>query len=194
MGLKLLLNMAAYVRDKKALLLLIRELTDLLTSEDILLLDFILTIVMELTEFPPTEETVKELSRTLTAVKNLALYHKDPTITNKAKMVAGALEDLLHKYYVSNPEEALRKINGLLKDGKFEEAIDLALAVGDKYILKWLAGELENMEKVRLQIGERIILGPVYKSPLQEMFGSRELHPPLLGDFKQSEKSKLKEC
>ncbi|NJE07524.1 hypothetical protein E3E31_03120 [Thermococcus sp. M39] len=188
MGLMLLRNMAVSTGDYKALLILIRESRELLNSEDVLLIDSLLTIIMELTRLPVTKETVEEFSRTLTIVKNLALHHKESIIRYKAKTVAEAIEDLLRRYYESRPEEAIQRINELLKNERFEEAIDLALAIGDKYILKWLAEELEKMEKKRLQINGRIIPRPVYKSLSPEKLSSRTIRPLLLKDFKSPRK------
>ncbi|WP_367884017.1 hypothetical protein [Thermococcus sp. JCM 11816] len=155
----------------------------MLTVEDIPLIDFALTLLLDVAHYPPLrEEIIDDVAGVLTLVKNLALKGK-PGVSDKARLVAEKLEDAIYRYYKNRPEEAKQKIQELLINERFYEAIDLALAVGDTYVLNWLAEELEKMEKERLRINERVLPGPKYLSPPPEAKAQKSLKVPHISQF-----------
>ncbi|ASJ02640.1 hypothetical protein A3L09_04880 [Thermococcus profundus] len=183
MGLRLTLNTSSYTGDSSLLKMIFSEIKDMLTGEDIALTDFALNILLEVSDCPLQEELVDEVAGVLTLVKNLAIGRRSE-LREKARIVAEKLEDSIYRYYKNQPEEAKEKIQELLINERFYEAIDLALAVGDTYVLKWLEGELERMEKERLKINERILPGPKYPSPPPESKAQKTLNMPDLHKFR----------
>jgi len=190
MGLRLLLNVSVYTGDPSLLREIFSSVRDMLTEKDVPLADFALNILLEIAEHPLKEELIDDVARTLTLVKNLALG-KRPELREKARMVAEKLEDAVYKYYKGRPEEAKERINELLIEERFYEAIDLALAVGDTYVLKWLAEVLEKMGKETLKINERVLPRPKYPAIPPEKEAQRYLKPPTLSEFKTPRKSAL---
>ncbi|BAD86118.1 hypothetical protein, conserved [Thermococcus kodakarensis KOD1] len=182
MGLRLLLNTSAYTGDPALLKTVFSEVRDMLTVEDIPLIDFALTLLLDVAHYPLREEIIDDVAGVLTLVKNLALKGK-PGVSDKARLVAEKLEDAIYRYYKNRPEEAKQKIQELLINERFYEAIDLALAVGDTYVLNWLAEELEKMEKERLRINERVLPGPKYLSPPPEAKAQKSLKVPHISQF-----------
>ncbi|MBP1911462.1 hypothetical protein [Thermococcus stetteri] len=156
MGLRLLLNTRAYTGDPSLLKTIFSEVADMLTGEDVILTDFALDLLLEIAQYPLQEELIDDVARVLTLVKNLALNEK-LGLSDKARLVVEKLEDAIYRFYKNRPEDAKQKIHELLINESFYEAIDLALAVGDTYVLNWLVQELERMEKERLKINERIL-------------------------------------
>ncbi|NJF24788.1 hypothetical protein [Thermococcus sp. Bubb.Bath] len=183
MGLKLLLNTSAYTGDPSLLKTIFYEVRDMLTMEDTLLVDFALNLLLEITHHPLREEFVDDVAGVLTLVKNLALQEQSE-VSDKARLVAEKLEDAAYRYYKDRPEEARRKIQELLINERFYEAIDLALAVGDTYVLNWVAQELERMEKKRLKINERVLPEPKYPFIPQERKAQKTINIPNLYKFK----------
>lgn len=190
MGLRLLLNVSAYAGEPSLLKTLFSEIPEMLSEKDVSLADFALDILLEISHYPLREELVDDVARVLTAVKNLAL-RKSPELAEKARIVAEKLELAIHNYYLKNPEKARKKIHELLINERFHEAIDLALAVGDTYILKWLAETLEKLNKETLKINERVLPGPKYLSMPPEKKTQRYLKPPTLAQFKGGKKSAM---
>ncbi|MDV3104512.1 hypothetical protein [Thermococcus waiotapuensis] len=188
MGLRLLLNVSTYTGDPSLLKEAFSAAGDMLTGEDVPLADFMLNILLEIAEHPLTEELIDEVARTLTIVKNLAMG-KNPELREKARIVAEKLEEAIYNYYKGRPEKAREKINELLINERFYEAVDLALAVGDTYVLKWLADVLEKMGEETLKINERVLPGPRYLSVPPEKKAQRYLTPPSLSQFKTPRKS-----
>ncbi|WP_040681386.1 hypothetical protein [Thermococcus zilligii] len=188
MGLRLLLNVGTYTGDPSLLKEVFSSAGDMLTGEDVPLADFMLNILLEIAEHPLTEELIDDVARTLTTVKNLALG-KNPELGEKARIVAEKLEGAIYNYYKGRPERAREKINELLINERFYEAVDLALAVGDTYVLKWLADVLEKMGRETLKINERVLPGPRYLSVPPEKKAQRYLTPPSLSQFKTPRKS-----
>ncbi len=190
MGLRLLLNVSVYTGDPSLLKDIFSAIGDMLSGEHVSLADFALGILLEIAEHPLIEEILDDVARTLTLVKNLALG-KNPELGEKARLVAEKLEDAICRYYNGRPEKAKEKINELLIEERFHEAIDLALAVGDTYILKWLAEVLKEMGKETLKINERVLPGLRYPSLPPEKKAQRYLKLPSLSQFKTSRKSAL---
>ncbi len=60
------------------------------------------------------------------------------------------------------PEEAKKRIHRLLLDGSIYEAIDLAIAVGDRYILEWLHEEIGKRGWTGVEFTPRFISGAPY--------------------------------
>ncbi len=190
MGLRLLLNVSVYTGDPSLLREVFSSVRDMLTEKDVPLADFALTILLEIASYPLTEELIDDVARTLTLVKNLALG-RNPELREKARLMAEKLEEAIYRYYKGRPEKAKEKINELLIEERFYEAIDLALAVGDTYVLKWLAEVLEKMGKETLKINERVLPGPRYPALPPEKKAQRYLKPPSLSQFKTPRKSAL---
>ncbi|NJE61510.1 hypothetical protein [Thermococcus sp. 21S7] len=183
MGLRLLLNTGTYTGASPLLKTVFSEVGNMLSEKDVPLADFALDILMEVSNFPLNEELVDDAVRVLTAVKNLSL-RGDQKLGEKARLVAGRLEAAIKKYYLNNPEKAMEKLHELLVHERFYEAVDLALAVGDTYVLKWLAGVLKEMGKETLKINERILPGPKYPEIPPEKKAQRYLQPPTLSRFR----------
>ncbi|WP_461865288.1 hypothetical protein [Thermococcus sp.] len=140
MGLRLLLNLFIYAGDTKSLKFLLSEASDLLSSEsdDVPLVEFCLNTIQDAFKLPLNEDIIDEVSKVLTKIKNLSTQSKDFAIRMKARETLEIIEKVIYEYYRLNPEAAKRKISKLLLDGFIYEAIDLAIAVRDKYILEWL--------------------------------------------------------
>ncbi|WP_148882688.1 hypothetical protein [Thermococcus aciditolerans] len=183
MGLRLLLNTSVYTGATPLLKTVFFEVQDMLSEKDVALADFALDILLEISNFPLREEFIDDVVKTLTIVKNLALG-KSPELREKAKLVAEKLGAAIKKYYARNPQKAMEKLHELLVHERFYEAVDLALAVGDTYILKWLAGVLEEMGKETLEINERVLPGPKYPEVPPEKKAQRYLQPPTLSRFR----------
>lgn len=182
MGLRLLLNTASYTGSTSLLKEIFSSSRDMLMGDDVPLADFVLDMLLEISKFPLSGELIDDVATTLTAVKNLVLRRKE--LREKAKIVSELLEARLHEYYLKKPDEAKRKIHELLIREHFYEAIDLALAVGDTYVLGWLAETLEKMGKKSLEINERVLPGPRYPSVPLEKKAQRHLKPPALSQFR----------
>lgn len=190
MGLRLLLNVSAYTGDPSLLKEVFSSVRDMLSGEDVPLAEFALEILLDVSRYPLREELIDEVAGVLTAVKNL-VFGKRPELREKARLVAEKLEDAIYRYYKGRPEKARGKINELLIGERFYEAIDLALAVGYTYVLKWLAEVLEEMGKETLKINERVLPGPRYLSVPPEKKAQKYLKPPALSQFKTPRKSAL---
>ncbi|AJC72069.1 hypothetical protein X802_07760 [Thermococcus guaymasensis DSM 11113] len=193
-GLRLLLTIGAHSKSPSILKTLFSEITEILSSEsknDFPLVEFVLDILLEIPNYSMEEELIDEVARVLTAVKNLALREK-LILREKAKMVAERLELAIHDYYAQNPEKAKEKIHELLINERFYEAIDLALAVGDTYVLKWLTDVLEKFGKETLKINERVLPGPKYVSVPPEKKAQRYLRLPTLSQFRGTKRSAMR--
>ncbi|AAL80161.1 hypothetical protein PFDSM3638_00110 [Pyrococcus furiosus DSM 3638] len=176
-GLRLFLNISHEVKD------VLRELTFIIPSKDKFVLELGLDILEEISNVKITQETLDDFIAILTRVKNIALYGP-PEFRERAKVIAEKIEENLREFYKNNLEEAKRKINELLKEEKFYEAIDLALAIGDTYILKWLADVLEKLEKKTIEINERVIPRPKVVGQKVRTGEMKTLKPMTLKDLK----------
>ena len=162
MGLRLLLNLFIYAGDTKALKLLLTEIPDLLSGDDVPLIEFSLDIIQDSLRLPVTEDTIEELPTLLVRVKNLVLKNRDFTIRMKARETLEEIERVIYEYYRMRPEEAKKRIHRLLLDGSIYEAIDLAIAVGDRYILEWLHEEIKRRGERGIEFTPRFISGVPY--------------------------------
>ncbi|WP_430515199.1 hypothetical protein [Pyrococcus woesei] len=176
-GLRLLLNLPHDVKD------ILREITFIFPSKDKFVLELGLDILEEISKVKVTQETLDYFIAILSRIKDIALSGP-PEFREKAKVVVERIEDNLKEYYKNNLEEAKRKINELLKEEKFYEAIDLALAIGDTYILKWLADVLEKLEKKTVEINERVIPRPKSVGQKVRTGDMKTLRPIVLKDLK----------
>ena len=193
MGLRLLLNVGAHSMRPSLLKTFFSEIAEILSSvskEDFPLVEFVLDILLEVPHYRLEDELVDEVTQVLTMVKNIALRER-LILREKAKIVAERLELAIHDYYSQNPEKAKEKIHELLINERFNEAIDLALAVGDTYVLEWLTDVLEKFGKETLKINERILPGPKYVSIPPEKKAQRYLRPPTLAQFKETKRSAM---
>ncbi len=91
MGLRLLLNLFIYAVDTKALKLLLTEVPDLLSGDDVPLIEFSLDIIQDSLRLPVTDDTIEELPTLLVRVKNLVLKSRDFTIRMKARETLEAI-------------------------------------------------------------------------------------------------------
>ncbi|WP_048151100.1 hypothetical protein [Palaeococcus ferrophilus] len=190
MGLRLLFNAGTYTKKSSFMRLFFSEVPEMLGKRDILLSDFVLDLLIEASQFHLNGEIMDDVARALTAVKNVALG-KIPELREKARRATEAIERAIHRYYQNHPEKAKEKIQELLINERFYEAIDLAFAVGDTYSLNWLEKTLETMEKKSLEINQRILPGPKYPSVPPEKKSQRHLKPPTLSQFKSRRKSSI---
>lgn len=189
MGLRLLLNAGSFTGNPSVMKTFFSEVYyALLEREDAPLVDFCLDLILEVVHYPLRDEFMDEVAHVLTAVKEIAL-RKNSELAEKAKTVAEELELAICRYYSQNPEKAKEKIHELLINERFYEAIDLALAVGDGYILKWLADVLEELGKETLIVNQRILPGPKYVSVPPEKKAQRHLRPPTISKFIERKKS-----
>ena len=162
MGLRLLLNLFIYAGDTKALKLLLTEVPDLLSGDDVPLIEFSLDIIQDSLRLPVTDDTIEELPTLLVRVKNLVLKSRDFTIRMKARETLEEIERVIYEYYRMRPEEAKKRIHRLLLDGSIYEAIDLAIVVGDRYILEWLHEEIGKRGWTGVEFTPRFISGAPY--------------------------------
>ncbi|WP_157726939.1 hypothetical protein [Thermococcus radiotolerans] len=150
MGLRLLLNIFVFTGDAKSLLTLLEEASDLLLSEDdALLVDFVLDVLSEALRAEVPEEAIKTLPKVLSRVKRVAVQSGDFLIRSKAKKLQGRIEEILASHYRSRPEEAKNVLHRLVLDGEYSMAMDLAISLGDGFLLRWLSKtlELEGIEE-----------------------------------------------
>ncbi len=159
MGLRLLFNLFVYAGDTKSLKFLLSEISDLILSDDIPLVEFCLNTIQDALKLPINEEIIGEMSIVLTKVKNLSMQSEDFTIRIKARETLEIIENAIYNYYRSNPEAAKKKISKLLLDGLVYEAIDLAIAIKDKYIIEWLHESLSTSSKIGTEFSSRFISG-----------------------------------
>lgn len=189
MGLRLLLNAGAFTGNPSFMKTFFSEIYYALQErEDIPLVDFCLDLLLEVIHYPLRDEFMDEIAYVLTAVKEIAIQ-KNSELTEKARTVAEKLELAIRGYYSKNPERAKEKIHELLVNERFYEAVDLALAVGDEYVLKWLVDVLEKFGRETLMINARVLPGPKYASVPPEKKAQRYLTPPTLAQFKGEKKS-----
>ncbi|WP_456366116.1 hypothetical protein [Thermococcus sp.] len=153
--------------------------------------DLAFDVLSEASRMPLREDYIEEFIHALIVVKNIALG-KESGLKWRAKQVLGEMEEAVYRYYRDNPEAAKDRIQKLLINERFYEAIDLALAVGDAYVLKWFSELLEKMEKETLRIGERVVPKPYYPSPPAEKLAERTLHPPTLKSFKPRKREAMR--
>ena len=163
MGLRLLLNVFVFTGDVKTLKLLLGSIRELLSEKDPLLLDFVLSILVDVFGCPVPAEIIGDLPPLLDRVKSLATGSEDFLVKSKAREVAHAIEDFLYSYYSSRPEEAREVLHELIVRGEVNAAIDLAVAIADEFILKWLGSVLKT-RGVRMDVPARMIPGP-FRTP-----------------------------
>jgi len=128
MGLRLLANMS--VGDSRILSLLLDEIDETLLGEDAPLQDFTLDLLSEVL-VPPSGETVGKYWKLLRALEVVSRRSPVPGIRSKARDLAFRVRKLLTLYYSSRPGEGMRAIAELLAEGKVDEAVELALEVGE---------------------------------------------------------------
>ncbi|CAI1492306.1 conserved protein of unknown function [Thermococcus nautili] len=128
MGLRLLANMS--VGDSRVLSLLLDEIDEALLGEDVPLQDFTLNLLSEVL-VPPSEENVGKYWELLRALEVVSHRSPVPGVRSKARDLAFRVKKLLTLYYSSRPGEAMRTIAELLAEGKVDEAMELALEVGE---------------------------------------------------------------
>ncbi|GAB6102870.1 hypothetical protein JCM16138_20930 [Thermococcus atlanticus] len=185
MGLRLLLNLGMYGGDAKAMKLLLAEISDLLSSDDVPLVEFSLNIIQDSLRLPVTGDIIEELSAVLVRVKNLVLRSRDFTIRMKARETLEAVERAIYEYYRSRPEEAKKKIHKLLLNGFIYEAIDLAIAVGDRYVLEWLHEEIMKRGGTAPEFRTRFISGVPYVLTGRK---GRKMRLPTLSELRSPKK------
>ncbi|WP_157723200.1 hypothetical protein [Thermococcus barossii] len=145
MGLRLLLNVFVFTGDSKSVLTLLEEASDLLLGDgDDLLRDFVLDVLLEALHAELPGESIKSLPRLLSRVKKLAVQSDDFLIRSKAKKLQGRIEEILASYYRSRPDEAKNVLHRLVLEGEYEMAMDLAISLGDEFLLRWLSKTLEH--------------------------------------------------
>ena len=160
MGLRLLFNVFLFTGDIKTLKLLLNSTGDLLSEKDSLLLDFVLGILADIFNRPIPAGIIRDLPPLLRRVKSLATGSEDFLVKSKAREVAHAIEDFLYSYYSSRPEEAREAIHELIVRGDVNAAIDLAMATGDEFILKWL-GSVLKARGLEMSVPSRMVPGPI---------------------------------
>jgi len=194
LGLRLLLTVAEGTRFsliKRVLEEVPHIIDESMRKKEATVVDLAFDMLSEVSRIPLREDYVEEFIHALTVVKNIALG-KESDLKWRAKQVLGEMEEAVYRYYRGNPEAAKDRIQKLLINERFYEAIDLALAVGDTYVLKWLSELLERMEKETLKIGERVVPKPYYPSLPAEKLAERTLHPPALTSFKPRKREVLR--
>ncbi len=173
MGLRLLLNVFVSTGDRKSLVTLLDEAISLVPTGDQVLLDFLLDLLSEALREGVPDEAIGLVPRLLTKLKNIASSSDDFFIRAKARKVARVIETALADYYRSRLEEAKRTLNRFLIEGEYEIARDLAISIGDDFLLKWLS---KTMEKEGIEeFTPRI---EVISSPRSGPAGVFEFSPP----------------
>ncbi|WP_297491542.1 hypothetical protein [Thermococcus sp.] len=193
LGLRLLLTAAEGTRFsliKRVLEEVPHVIEEAMGKKDAVVADLAFDLLSEISRMPLREDYVEEFIHALTVVKNIALG-KESDLKWRAKQVLGEMEEAVYRYYRDNPEAAKERIQRLLINERFYEAIDLALAVGDAYVLKWLSELLERMEET-LRIGERVVPKPYYPSPPAEKLAERTLQPPTLKNFRPRKREAMR--
>ncbi|NJE05819.1 hypothetical protein E3E36_06610 [Thermococcus sp. M36] len=147
MGLRLLLNVFASTGDSKVFVTLLEGASEVIPTGDGLLLDFVLDVLSEALRTGVPEGAVEALSAILPRLKQVAARGEDIFLRSKAKSIIAEVEKVLGEYYRSHQDEAKALINRLLVMGEYERARDLAISIGDDFLLKWL---LERMKGRRV--------------------------------------------
>ncbi|WP_297091386.1 hypothetical protein [Thermococcus sp.] len=144
MGLRLLLNIFVFTGDTKSFETLLEEASELLLSDDDILVDFVLDVLSEALQGDVPDDAIKVLPRVLSRVKRVAARSDDFFMRSKAKKVTRRVEEALYNYYRSRPDEAKNVLHRLVLNGEYAMARDLAISIGDEFLLKWLSKTLER--------------------------------------------------
>ncbi|SEW15607.1 hypothetical protein [Thermococcus thioreducens] len=144
MGLRLLLNIFVFTGDPKSFKTLLEGASELLLSDDDILVDFVLDVLAEALQRGVPEDAMKVLPRVLSRVKRIVARSDDFFIRSKAKRLARMGEEALYNYYRSRPEEAKNTLHRLVLNGEYSTAMDLAISLGDEFLIKWLSKTLEK--------------------------------------------------
>ena len=151
MGLRLLLNVFVSTGDPKTLVLLFEESLDMLPEDDLTFVDFTLGILEKALGWKSPEEAIPVLPRVLSKLESLSENTDDFLVKIRVKRLSERIEEVLVRYYASRPDEAKKFLTKLALDGEHDIAMNLALAMGDEFLLKWM----ERFDAERSDFGSK---------------------------------------
>ncbi|WP_297091384.1 hypothetical protein [Thermococcus sp.] len=132
LGMRLFLNSGNLDGRSEAVL---ECITDLLTSNNVLLIEAGLDFLEEVLAFHLSADMMRRLVSFLNVLKNIENGAENILIRSRASNVRTEVEKVLFSYYRSRKEEALGVIKELLLEKRVEEALNLALILGGASLL-----------------------------------------------------------
>ncbi|NJE85611.1 hypothetical protein E3E23_07220 [Thermococcus sp. CX2] len=141
LALRLLLNMGQPSSENWGLIL--RGTAELLRSGNPLLVEAALDALADILKLPSTAPMEGVLREILPVLKELTKTADNLVLRARAREVLGLLEGALYSYYRSRPGEARNVVKKFLNAGLIDEAMILALVVGDSSLLLGVDGEMQ---------------------------------------------------
>jgi len=160
MGFRLLLNIFVFTGDVKSLVILLNEIIDFTPGENNLLQDFILDLVSEMVDRKLPAEVINLLPKLLIKVRWQREHTKDPLIRAKVEKVIKRVEGILADYYRSRPEEGKKFLNKLVIEGEHELAMDLAISLGDDFLIRWIQRRIKSRGTGEFTSAAMVVSGP----------------------------------
>ncbi|ANF22724.1 hypothetical protein [Thermococcus piezophilus] len=141
LALRLLLNMGQPSSENWGLIL--RGTAELIRSGNPLLVEVALDALADILKLPSTIPMEGVLREILPVLKELTKTADNLVLRARAGEILGLLEGALYSYYRSRPEEARNVVKKFLNAGLIDEAMILALVVGDSSLLLGVDGEMQ---------------------------------------------------
>lgn len=141
LALRLLLNMGQPSSENWGLIL--RGTAELIRSGNPLLVEVALDALADILKLPSTIPMEGVLREILPVLKELTKTADNLVLRARAGEILGLLEGALYSYYRSRPEEARNVVKKFLNAGLIDEAMILALVVGDASLLLGVDGEMQ---------------------------------------------------